>query len=34
VMMLGIFYYLWRSIHRLTGLTLEETLAIKTPTDR
>lgn len=29
VMMLGIFYYLWRAIHDLTGLELEEILAPK-----
>lgn len=27
LMMLGIFYYLWRTIHDLTGLELEEVLA-------
>ncbi|ABZ75410.1 conserved hypothetical protein [Shewanella halifaxensis HAW-EB4] len=27
VMMMGIFYYLWRTIHDLTGLKLEEVLA-------
>ena len=27
LMMIGILYYLWRSIHRLTGLGLEEILA-------
>jgi hypothetical protein len=27
LMMLGIFYFLWRSIHRLTGLKLEEMMA-------
>ena len=26
VMMLGIFYYLWRTIHGMTGLTLDEIL--------
>ena len=29
VMMMGIFYYLWRTIHDLTGLKLEEVLAQK-----
>lgn len=29
LMMMGIFYYLWRTIHDLTGLTLEEVLAPK-----
>ncbi len=29
VMMIGIFYYLWRTIHDLTGLKLEEVLAPK-----
>jgi len=29
VMMMGIFYYLWRTIHDLTGLELEEVLAPK-----
>ena len=29
VMMMGIFYYLWRAIHDLTGLKLEEVLATK-----
>jgi hypothetical protein len=29
LMMLGIFYYLWRTIHDLTGLDLEEVLAAK-----
>jgi cell division protein FtsX len=27
VMMIGIFYYLWRSIRKLTGFTLEEAMA-------
>ncbi|MDD1792821.1 MFS transporter [Enterovibrio makurazakiensis] len=27
IMMMGIFYYLWRTIHDLTGLKLEEVLA-------
>ena len=27
IMMIGIFYYLWRSIHKMTGLELEEILA-------
>ena len=27
LMMFGIFYFLWRVIHRLTGLSLEEMLA-------
>lgn len=27
LMMLGIFYFLWRSIHRLTGLKLEQMMA-------
>jgi len=26
-MMISIFYYLWRSIRRLTGYTLEEVMA-------
>jgi hypothetical protein len=26
IMMMGIFYYLWRTIHDLTGLKLEEVL--------
>ena len=26
IMMLGIFYFLWRSINKLTGLTLEDIL--------
>jgi hypothetical protein len=25
-MMMGVFYYLWRTIHDLTGLKLEEVL--------
>ncbi len=29
VMMLGIFYYLWRTIRDLTGLELEEIMASK-----
>ena len=29
LMMGGIFYYLWRTIHDLTGLKLEEVLASK-----
>lgn len=29
IMMVGIFYYLWRTIHDLTGLELEEVLAAK-----
>ncbi|PKG76191.1 MFS transporter [Shewanella sp. GutCb] len=29
LMMMGIFYYLWRTIHDLTGLKLEEVLANK-----
>ena len=29
LMMGGIFYYLWRTIHDLTGLELEEVLALK-----
>jgi hypothetical protein len=29
VMMLGVFYYLWRTIRELTGLELEEILALK-----
>ena len=29
LMMVGIFYYLWRTIHDLTGLKLEEVLASK-----
>ena len=29
VMMIGIFYYLWRTIHALTGLELDEVLATK-----
>ncbi len=29
LMMAGIFYYLWRTIHDLTGLELEEVMAIK-----
>jgi intracellular septation protein A len=29
LMMIGIFYYLWRTIHDLTGLELEEVLAPK-----
>lgn len=29
IMMMGIFYYLWRSIHHLTGLKLEEILHTK-----
>jgi hypothetical protein len=27
VMMIAIFYYLWRSIRKLTGFTLEEAMA-------
>ena len=27
IMMIGIFYYLWRTIHDLTGLTLDEVVA-------
>ncbi|MBC8211804.1 MAG: MFS transporter [Gammaproteobacteria bacterium] len=27
IMMIGIFYYLWRSIHQMTGLELDEILA-------
>ena len=27
LMMLAIFYYLWRTIHDMTGFTIEETLA-------
>jgi hypothetical protein len=27
IMMFAIFYYLWRSIRRLTGYTLEEVMA-------
>lgn len=30
LMMLGIFYFLWRVIHRLTGLSLEEMMAAST----
>lgn len=29
LMMIGIFYYLWRTIHDLTGLELEEVMATK-----
>jgi intracellular septation protein A len=29
VMMIGIFYYLWRTVHALTGLELDEVLATK-----
>jgi len=29
IMMLGIFYYLWRTINRLSGLELEEIMAVK-----
>ena len=29
IMMLGIFYYLWRTINRLSGLELEEVIAAK-----
>lgn len=29
LMMLGIFYYLWRTINRLSGLELEEVFAVK-----
>ncbi len=29
VMMMAIFYYLWRTIHDLTGLKLEEVLVTK-----
>jgi len=29
LMLLGVFYYLWRSIHDLTGLKLEEVMAAK-----
>ena len=29
IMMLGIFYYLWRTINRLSGLELEEVIAVK-----
>lgn len=29
LMMFGVFYYLWRSINTLTGLTLEEVMAVK-----
>jgi hypothetical protein len=28
-MMIGIFYYLWRTIHDLTGLKLEEVVSPK-----
>lgn len=28
LMLLGIFYYLWRTIHELTGLTLEDVIAV------
>jgi hypothetical protein len=34
LMMLGIFYFLWRSIHRLTGLKMEEMLAASAETDK
>jgi len=33
VMMLSIFYYLWRTIHGMTGLALEEILHIETKRD-
>jgi hypothetical protein len=29
IMMLGVFYYLWRTINKLSGLTLEEVIAAK-----
>jgi len=29
LMLLGVFYYLWRSINSLTGLKLEEVMASK-----
>jgi hypothetical protein len=29
LMMLGVFYYLWRTINRLSGLELEEVFAVK-----
>lgn len=29
IMMLGVFYYLWRTINRLSGLELEEIMAVK-----
>ena len=29
VMMLGVFYYLWKTINKLSGLTLEEVIAAK-----
>jgi len=30
VMMLAIFYYLWRTIHGMTGLALEDILRMET----
>ncbi|MFT6406007.1 MAG: hypothetical protein ACJA2U_002364, partial [Marinomonas primoryensis] len=29
IMMLGVFYYLWRNIHKATGLKLEDLLVKK-----
>jgi hypothetical protein len=34
VMMLAIFYFLWRSVQRLTGLKLEEMLGSSLSNDR
>lgn len=33
LMMMGIFYYLWRTIHGMTGLAFEEILHTQTPHD-